>query len=108
MTHQPSYDFRAALHTILTRIAEAETMGSDSEELGSIRRDALRYGRQLDVLQAELERMLTQTDRTAAGHVVSRAMPSKRLACHHADSADAARLIEGDLPPWMIDCSEPH
>ncbi|HEY0602130.1 MAG TPA: hypothetical protein VGD58_04420 [Herpetosiphonaceae bacterium] len=107
MTHQPSYDFRAALHTILSRIAEAETTGSTSEELASIRQDALRYGRQLDVLQAELERMLAQTA-PAAGNVVPRAMPSKRLACHHADSADAARLIEGDLPPWMIDCSEPH
>lgn len=107
MTHEPSYDFRAALHTILSRIAEAETTESTSEELWSIRRDALRYGRQLDLLQAELERLLAQTDR-AAGQVAPRAMPPKRLACHHADSADAARLIEGDLPPWMIDCSEPH
>lgn len=107
MTHEPSYDFRAALHTILARIAAAETTGSGSEELWSIRRDALRYRRQLDLLQAELERLLAQTERTA-GHVAPQAMPPKRLACHHADSADAARLIEGDLPPWMIDCSEPH
>jgi hypothetical protein len=107
MTQQPSYDFRAALHTILSRLAEAEKTGSSSEELSSIRRDALRYGRQLDVLQAELERMLARTA-PSPEHTAPQIVPPKRLACHHADSADAARLIEGDLPPWMIDCSEPH
>ena len=107
MTTEPSYDFHAALRTILARVDEAETSGHISQELESVRRDALRYGRQLAVLQAELERMLAQLDQPA-GQRATQFAPSKRLACHHADSADADRLIEGDLPPWMIDCSEPH
>ncbi|MBV9788473.1 MAG: hypothetical protein JOZ51_09895 [Chloroflexi bacterium] len=107
MTTESSYDFHAALRAILAQVAEAEAAGRDSQELQSARRDALRYQRQLAVLQAELERMLAQLDQPTS-HSATRFAPSKRLACHHADSADAARLIDGDLPPWMIDCSEPH
>jgi hypothetical protein len=107
MTAEPSYDFHATLRAILSRVAAAEAAGHVSQELQTARRDALRYQRQLAVLQAELERMLALLDQPA-GQSATRFAPAKRLACHHADSADAARLIEGDLPPWMIDCSEPH
>lgn len=107
MAVEQDYDFYAAIRTIIARAATAETSGDLPHTLHAARLEALRYQRQIEMLQAELERLLALT---AQPPNVPRHTPTiaKRLACHHADRSDAARIVEGDLPPWMIDCSEPH
>ena len=107
MPDQQSYDFYAAIRAIIARAAAAETSGNLPHAFQVARSEAQRYQRQIEALQGELERLLALT---AQPPNTPRDMPTlpKRLACHHADRIDAARLVEGDLPPWMIDCSEPH
>ncbi|HEX6288328.1 MAG TPA: hypothetical protein VFZ66_04015 [Herpetosiphonaceae bacterium] len=101
------YDFYGAIRTLLSRTS-AEGTGDVPDRLRAAHHEALRYRRQLDALRAELERLLAETSAPTAPPGRGGPAPSKRLACHHADRADATRLVEGDLPPWMVDCSEPH
>jgi hypothetical protein len=107
MPDQQRYDFYAAIRTIIDRAAAAETSGSLPHALQVARSEAQRYQRQIEMLQAELERLLALTAQPPTAPSDPRTRP-KRLACHHADRVDATRIVEGDLPPWMIDCSEPH
>jgi hypothetical protein len=107
MSDEPCYDFYAAIRTIIVRAAAAETNGNLSQAFQVAGWEARRYQLQIEMLQAELERLLALTAQPANTPSYTPALP-KRLACHHADRMDAARVVDGDLPPWMIDCSEPH